>query len=203
MPCKFKLDNVKVLRHLRDKEKRELLDGRPFKMPFDDVSHMVRLTFAIRTWNKKENLKTYPVLSDLKTNKNYGFTFLVYGKFLLNNFRTEIISFDIWNEFLMTQIAKLQFQFFTYLNTYSLLKECLLSFLLAQINVKCQEDNLKQAFDSSLKQALRTEKFLRSFSESQKYLSLSEALFDETNFFKGDTSWQKSSYPLEKINGVY
>jgi len=28
MPCKFKLDNAKVLKHLKDKEKQEVMDGR-------------------------------------------------------------------------------------------------------------------------------------------------------------------------------
>jgi len=125
------------------------MDGRSFKMSFDDDTHTVRLTFAIRTWNKEAYLRTYPVFSDFKTSKNFGFRFLVNGKFLLNIFRTEITTADTWNEYLMTQLARRQFRFFDYLNTYPLLNECFLSFLLAQINVKCHEDTLKQAFDAS------------------------------------------------------
>jgi len=85
------------------------MDGRSFKMSFDDDTHTVRLTFAIRTWNKEAYLRTYPVFSD----------------------------------------------------------------------VNCQ-------------QALRKEKFLKSLADDKdEYLSLSEAVFDETHFFREYKQFRK------------
>ena len=77
--------------------------------------------------------------------QNYGFTFLDDGKFLLNNVCTEILTSDLWNEYLMTQIAMHQFRFLIFLNTHHKLKKAMFNFLLTQIDAKCQDDNLNHS----------------------------------------------------------
>ena len=141
---------------------------------------VTKLTFAAQVINKRlVGIERTVIYSYLPTKASKGFPFLINGDFLTNAERTELMS-NIWNEFLFSEIAVRQLEWFRELQETEFRYE-----VLKLLNVGYQgyaASKIDDIYSNSLDAAKYSVEFLPEQANDGRLISIVNSVIDSAQF---------------------